>query len=154
MKHTYKLGIALLFIAIFIGLMTMLLPVKSAQALPPRPNTPTPTALPLPTPKETRAEDWLTGAYIRLQTGAMDGGAPLWCVVQWQDNAGNWRDVEGWRGYTQNGEKRWWVAPKDFGKGTFRWAVYAEEKETVLLGVSAPFSLPAAAGQEMIVKSE
>ncbi|MDX1521426.1 MAG: hypothetical protein R3264_07350, partial [Anaerolineae bacterium] len=33
------------------------------------------------------------GAYIVLQT---DRGA--WAVVQWQDSAGNWHDVEGWRG--------------------------------------------------------
>jgi hypothetical protein len=80
---TYKSGIALLFAAVFMSLMVMFAPAKSAQALPPRPNTPTPTALPLPTPKETRDEDWLTGAYIHLQ-GTTPGSAPLWSVVQWE----------------------------------------------------------------------
>jgi len=154
MQHLHKPLIALFLAAVFISLIVMLTPTEPARALPPRPNTPTPTALAISTPKETPKEthdaDWLTGAYIRLRAGAA-GGAPLWTVVQWQDKAGNWRDVEGWRGYTQSGEKKWWVAPKDFGKGTFRWAVYADEKETVLLGASAPFSLPLAAGQEMTV---
>ena len=145
---TYKPGIALLFVAVFISLMVMFAPAKPAQALPPRPNTPTPTALPPSAPKETPDEDWLTGAYIRLQAATPDG-APLWCVVQWQDDAGNWRDVEGWRGYTEDGGKRWWVAPKDFGRGPFRWAVYGGGG--AVLGTSDVFSLPAAAGQETVV---
>lgn len=149
MKYIYKPGVALLFAAVFMSLMVMFAPAKPAQALPPRPNTPTPTALPLPTPKETPDEDWLTGAYIRLQTGTTVGGASLWCVVQWQDNAGNWRDVEGWSGYTEDGGKRWWVAPKDFGRGPFRWAVYGGGG--AVLGTSDVFSLPAAAGQETVV---
>ncbi len=150
MKYAYKPGFALLFAVIFMSLMVMFSPAKPAQALPPRPNTPTPTALSRPAPKETRAEDWLTGAYIHLQA-ATQGSELLWSVVQWQDEAGNWHNVEGWMGYTEAGEKKWWVAPKDFGKAPFRWAVYAGSGEEDLLGLSEIFLLPSGAGQETIV---
>ncbi len=61
-------------------------------------------------------------------------------VVQWQDINGNWQDVDGWRGALDSGGHiRWWVAPKDFGSGPFRWVVGEAASE--------PFHLPGGGGQ-------
>ncbi len=80
------------------------------------------------------------GAAIEL-TAWPPGGMS---VVQWQDINGDWQDVDGWRGALDNGGHiRWWVAAKDFGTGPFRWMVGE--------AVSAPFNLPAGAGQTVWV---
>ena len=80
------------------------------------------------------------GAHIELK--AWPPGAVS--VVQWQDSAGDWRDVEGWRGNLNDaGQIRWWVAAKDFGSGPFRW--------TVGEAASEPFNLPSGAGQTVLV---
>jgi len=72
-------------------------------------------------------------------TGAL---ADAWSVVQWQDFAGGWHDVEGWRGSLgQAGTRRWWVAPSDFGTGPFRWVV-TQGPGGAILWSSEPFSLP------------
>ena len=70
-----------------------------------------------------------------------------WTIVQWQDSAGGWHDVEGWRG-TLDGPtlKRWWVADKDFGTGPFRWVVI-QEPSAAPPHISEPFSLPHEANQ-------
>ncbi|MCK6624301.1 MAG: hypothetical protein L6R45_03905 [Anaerolineae bacterium] len=88
------------------------------------------------------------GAYIELQTQLAAAGA--WSVVQWQDSAGNWHDVEGWRGPLAEGNRRWWVAAKDFGTGPFRWAL-TQGPGGPQLSVSAPFNLPAQANQTLFV---
>jgi hypothetical protein len=67
-----------------------------------------------------------------------------WSVVQWQDINGDWQDVDGWRGTLDgSGQRRWWVAAKDFGSGPFRWAVGE--------AVSAPFNLPAVGAETRVV---
>jgi hypothetical protein len=89
-------------------------------------------------PSHERAE---VGARIVLQVA----GAPAdaWSVVQWQDFDGGWHDVEGWRGSLDRwGMRRWWVAPKDFGTGPFRWVV-TQGPGGAMLWSSEPFSLPA-----------
>jgi hypothetical protein len=70
--------------------------------------------------------------------------------VQWQDSAGGWHDVEGWRGPLAEGNRRWWVAAKDFGSGPFRWAII-EESGGRLLGASQPFNLPTQANETLQV---
>lgn len=61
------------------------------------------------------------GTYIELVAPEHAGA---WTVVQWQDSAGNWHDVEGWRGTLDDrGVRRWWVDAKDFGTGPFRWVI-------------------------------
>ena len=105
-----------------------------AENLPPRPATPTPDAA-----EEASA---LRGAFITLH--AWNAPVDAWTVVQWQDALGGWHDVDGWRGHLDDSagaEKRWWVAPKDFKTGPFRWLVYGE-KGGELLGTSANFYLP------------
>jgi hypothetical protein len=65
----------------------------------------------------------------------------LWSVVQWQAPSGNWHDVEGWRGTVVHGKTIWWVEPKDFGNGPFRWVVYTMQGSE-LLTASQSFYLP------------
>lgn len=80
------------------------------------------------------------GAYIELHVVSAPAGA--WAVVQWQDSVGNWHNVDGWQNALATGKNiRWWVAPKDFGRGPFRWAV-TESPGECLLAVSSPFTLP------------
>ena len=58
--------------------------------------------------------------------------AGAWSVVQWQDSAGNWHDVEGWRGTLDSqGYIRWWVDAKDFGTGPFRWVISGGDSVSV-----------------------
>ncbi len=80
------------------------------------------------------------GAHIELQIQPEQ--VELWTVVQWQDSAGGWHNVEGWRGFLEaNGGKRWWVAAKDFDTGPFRWVVY-QKPNGQPVATSIPFHLP------------
>lgn len=137
-----------------------LLILSSLSALAPLRSEASPPALP------TRPEDFVppsgdeggdeddqpVGAYIELHvpqkpTG-VNGG---WTVVQWQDRAGGWHDVEGWRGMLDaRGSRRWWVAAKDFGTGPFRWVV-SQGPGGPVLGISQSFNLPSEAGQVLLV---
>jgi hypothetical protein len=110
------------------------LPTQAGPELPPR-ATPTPT----PRAGDDRDRQQPIGAFLQLHVqGAPDG---VWAVVQWQDSAENWHDVEGWRGTLDAGQKTWWVAQRDFGKGPFRWAVY-QGQGGELLATSNVFNLP------------
>jgi hypothetical protein len=121
--------------------------------LPPRPATATPTPLPTEEPRTQRKPVKPAGAWIELdcQLSAPSRSAhwaELWTAVQWQDSAGRWHDVEGWRGNLDElansvGKKVWWVAEKDFGTGPFRWVVRRGEDGELLAG-SEPFHLPEA----------
>ena len=70
-------------------------------------------------------------------------------IVQWQDSAGNWNDVTGWRAVATDGTVSWGVEPKDFGKGPFRWVSYGADGYRVG-GTSDSFYLPTA-GQTVSV---
>jgi hypothetical protein len=138
-----------LFMALVMGLFGLILwpaLVQAGTSLPPRdPATPTPG------PDRDKGKDKAkpVGAYIELQTPV--GAAGAWSVVQWQDSAGGWHDVEGWRGpLSDANNRRWWVAAKDFGTGPFRWAV-TQGPGGPLLGVSAPFNLPGGANETVQV---
>ena len=117
------------------------LPPRPAPVFPPRPTTPVPPA---------DEDDEPVGAYIELQAqGAPDG---VWTVIQWQDSAGAWRDVEGWRSTLDEGGRRvWWVAGADFSKGPFRWAVY-QSPDGDLLAESETFYLPNSAGETVTIE--
>ena len=148
LSGSWMIGILLLAIA---GVAVLRSPAAQAD-LPPRPTvtptvTSTPVLSPLPTPSSTsRVLQKLEGGHIRLDT-PFDR---VWSVVQWQDSSGQWHDVEGWRGYTRHGSKRWWVAPRDFGTGPFRWVVTLDNGAGVI--VSVPFMLPASSGEIIIVQ--
>lgn len=118
-------------------------PLRADENLPPR-ATPTPVKS-----EKNRHSNRPIGAHIRLQLPAGQSGA--WTVVQWQDSAGNWHDVEGWQGALEGSQKTWWVDAKDFRKGPFRWVVYAEQNGQIL-GHSNSFYLPTAAAEMIIVE--
>ena len=119
-----------------------------AAGLPPRP--PVPTVEPSPQPEKSKPETKrLIGAWIELR--ASSAPADAWTEVQWQDTAGDWHPVEGWRGYLDDGKKVWWVAQVDFGTGPFRWVI-AQAEGSEPLAVSEPFSLPQDEGETTIVE--
>jgi hypothetical protein len=83
------------------------------------------------------------GAYIELDL--QGATADVWTVLQWQDGAGRWYDIEQWRGTLDaNGRKKWWVAAKDFGTGPFRWVV-TQGPDGPVLATSLPFNMPSEA---------
>ena len=80
----------------------------------------------------------------------------LWTVVQWKDEKGVWRDVEGWRGTLDQvadgvGTKTWWVGEKHLGAGPFRWKIY-RYKGGWLVATSGEFNLPAAVNRATTVE--
>jgi hypothetical protein len=90
------------------------------------------------------------GAYVELHVHSAQAG--VWTVVQWQDNNGDWHDVEGWQGnFDQGNKKVWWVAAADFNKGPFRWATY-RSRGGELLATSKPFYLPQMPNETMLVE--
>ncbi|MCL4296094.1 MAG: hypothetical protein KJ077_10220 [Anaerolineae bacterium] len=134
-----KLQILLLtgLVLALLGLVTPSL----VLALPPR-------TTPAVVKEKKQDKDKPLGAYIELGASALpDSG---WAVVQWQDSAGNWHDVEGWQGPLP-GNTRWWVAAKDFGSGLFRWVVTQGPGGSVM-SKSAPFNLPGGANETVYVQ--
>ena len=118
-----------------IGLQAPLQAAPSAD-LPPRdPPTPHKPHKPQPPPSKVPVAGFIDLYVQPARTG-------LWAVVQWQDTAGDWHDVEGWRGALDAGYQEWGVFPAQFGKGPFRWAIY-QSAGGKLLAASAPFDLPA-----------
>jgi hypothetical protein len=78
---------------------------------------------------------------LRMSTGKSCGTG-----VQWQDAAGNWHDVEGWRGPLDEvtkgeGRKVWGLSEALYGAGPFRWVVYQSQQGEVLVA-SESFDLP------------
>jgi hypothetical protein len=118
------------------------------EALPPRPTpavTPTPTPTPRPRSPQPEPEPL---SHIRLAVTPAQSG--LWTVVEWQGGDGVWHEVAGWQGSATAGRQRWAVAPRHFGQGPFRWVVSAAPGGAPL-AVSAPFTLPAASNQELLI---
>lgn len=135
-----KLTFAILFIGVLVWAI-WLTPVAEA-GLPVR-DTPTPT--PVSSKDKDKDDDGPIGARLELQASGVPAG--VWSVVQWQNSAGNWEDVEGWQGtLDENGSRCWWVAQKDFGDGPFRWVV-TQGKGGPVLGTSNSFNLPAGANE-------
>jgi hypothetical protein len=132
------------FIVIIALVCLMFITAVHSQDLPPRP-TATPTPM---------LEAQPVGARIQL---TMSSAAPLtagtWTAVQWQDpHTGDWHFVDGWQGHPNNSQQvTWWVAPADLGSGPFRWLVFADASQTLLLHTTDSFDLPAGAGQLVAV---
>lgn len=140
------------FLLVFLILISALLlaspsPVTHAEpGLPPR-ETPTPTR---PPDEGDDKDDKPAGAHIVLEVQSAPAG--LWTVVQWQDSAGDWHDIEGWQGTLDEGDQKvWWLAADLFGKGPFRWLVY-QGQGGKLLAQSEPFYLPFSAGEKVKVE--
>jgi hypothetical protein len=134
-------GTGIIFVAV-LALWMWALPTSS-RALPPRR---TPTAVPN---QEEHADALPEGAFI--QVSLAESGQGLWAGVQWQDVYGDWHDVQNWQGpLSQGGAQRWYVAPKDYGTGPFRWLVRSGQGGDIL-GTSVSFFLPGAAQQVLVV---
>lgn len=150
-----------LFFALLAVLAVVLLPslVQAAPAdLPPRP----PTATPTPVSGSGPASKAPPGALIVLNV-PFDAAWPtsglawqdLWTVVQWRDQRGVWRDVEGWQGSLDKvadevGYKSWWLPEDLWGRGPFRWVVYRSQGGSVM-EMSENFYLPSYANATTIV---
>ncbi len=130
--------------ALVMGLLALSMPMPPVvyAGLPPR-ETPPPVNYAKPGEDNSPA-----GATIELNMAGAPAGA--WAVVQWQDSAGGWRDVEGWSG-TVSDSSRWWVHPKDFGTGPFRWII-TRGKGGPAQSASEVFHLPASANQVLQVE--
>jgi hypothetical protein len=133
--------------AVVVGLMLIGSGQPAAQAnqLPPR-ATLTPVS-------QSQTHD-SRGTYIELRLPT--DNINLWTVVQWQDHAGKWRDVESWRGVLDSinnhvGDKIWWVLPGEFGIGPVRWLVY-DRIDGKLLATSRTFYLPDGVNRHVIVE--
>jgi hypothetical protein len=144
----YNFALSSILIVLVVGLLTLAAQTPFAAhaggGLPPRDP---PTPLPAGDGGQPDKEGALTGAYLELVAPGAPAGA--WAVVQWQDSAGGWHDVEGWRGAVAD-SSRWWVQPKDFGTGPFRWRV-TTGPEGPLWAASASFNLPSQPNQTVQV---
>ncbi|MCP4543570.1 MAG: hypothetical protein GY832_41180 [Chloroflexi bacterium] len=134
----------------------LLLPPRNTSTPLPTPTQPvqlTPTSQPTSPPKPAPA-----GAKIELRV-QFPADWPwdelywqdLWTVVQWQDEKGNWHDVDGWQGNPiaySTGEAivMWWLPDELLGQGPFRWVVY-QSQAGQWLTISAVFHLPSLVNQ-------
>ncbi len=123
---------------ILVGLIALMILLAFASPtwadLPPRP---------VPLPPTPEPIDRLVGGWIELQAQNVKG---QWSVAQWQDSAGNWVNVESWRGAFDSvneggGVKKWWVDQASFSVTPFRWVVY-EPRTNQIIAMSQPFNLP------------
>lgn len=139
-KQRLSVGCGLFVVALL--MMGLWQPAAQAGTLPPPPR-----ATLTPTPHSS------VGTYIELRLPT--DNINLWTVVQWQDRAGGWHDVESWQGvldsiHEHKGDKIWWVLPYSYGDGPCRWLVY-DRAGGKLLATSRSFYLPVA-NQHVIVE--
>jgi len=87
-----------------------------------------------------------TGGWIKLSVSGAPGG--VWTVVQWQDNWGQWHQVDGWQhGLDANGQWVWWAGNSSLSnRGLLRWVVYQWYGGPVW-ATSLVFKLPSAPGR-------
>ncbi len=117
-------------------LVALTAPATQADDTLPDRATPTPVITDTPSDDDDDGDSPVVGAYIGL-TSSVDG----WATVQWLGDDGNWHVVEGWQGNLVSGQRQWWVHPKDFGTGPFRWIVQ-QGQNGEMVGTSEPFNLP------------
>jgi hypothetical protein len=142
------LWLALTSILISVLLLVWLpMPTQAGPGLPPR-------VTPTPRPSggdDDDKDDQPVGAHIVLHVPSAPAG--VWTIVQWQDSAGGWHDIDGWQGTLDEGDqKMWWLGPGLFGKGPFRWLVYQSTSGEKLLAASESFYLPDAEGEKLGVE--
>lgn len=103
---------------------------KSNDSLPPRPPTVTP-------------QSYGGTIILQLLSDVPISSNELRAVVQWQSVDGTWHNVEGWQGdFNEKLQLIWWVAPKDLGKGPFRWIVQDKTNHNEVVVESNSFQLP------------
>ena len=158
-KHQHK-ALWLGLIVTGLGLMAMLFAVSGTQAQGPALPTATPNSPPPANPgngntnedsddDDDESSSPPAGAYIEVHV--QNAPAGTWSVVQWQDTNGNWHTVEGWQGKLDDGYQRWWVHPKDFDTGPFRWGIFNAPNSSVITS-SDPFTLPLLPNQTVRVE--
>ncbi len=142
---------------LLVSVWILSLPQATASAPDPPPALP-PTLVPTPTSAPKPTSPPATGGLIELQVQFPKAWPwddthwqELWTVVQWLDDKGVWRTVEGWQGTlndiaigedgTVTGYKTWWAASDYLGKGPFRWIVY-DSQGGATLAMSEFFYLP------------
>ena len=146
-KHQTILWLALALALISVLVLAWLpLPTQAGPDLPPRKPPPV-----QPPDDDDDKDDEPIGAHIVLHVPSAPAG--VWTIVQWQDTAGGWHDIDGWQGTLDEGDqKMWWLGPGLFGKGPFRWLVYQSTKGEKLLAPSESFYLPDAEGEELRIE--
>ncbi len=119
-RTAFLVGLIMGFILIWV---LFVWPAQADSTLPPR--DPLPVQVDETNDDDDDDDRAPVGAYIEL--AAQPTLAGQWSQIEWQDSNGNWQSVEGWGGWLdQQGQRRWWVAAKDFGTGPFRWVVSPE----------------------------
>ncbi len=179
-KELLAFGFLLTSLVLAFGLFSTTTPGLAQNAITPTPPAPTwtpgpapiktpvptATATPLAPSQQGETQQRADGAQITLHLRfpadwpwEQIGWQNLQTVVQWQDNQGKWRVVEGWRGALDRiesvdgqwtGQKSWWVAAAGLETGPFRWLIYRADTGA-LLTISEPFRLPATTLQTMVV---
>ncbi len=140
----------------FVGILlaAVLLPL-AVYAAPPPPLPPLPPDEPASAPKPAPE-----GGQINLQVQFPEAISyqwqERWTLVQWQDEWGYWRTVEGWQGSLDGvaegaGTKTWWVDKTALGGAPFRWRVYRSQGGW-LLTTSAEFDLPVCTGETTTIE--
>jgi uncharacterized repeat protein (TIGR01451 family) len=141
---------ASIILSVLLLIACLAAPAMAQEPLPPRPGS---TELP-PRPSSGdasgrsssrgNASTSADGSYITLVVSSTNRSG-LWAGVEWLDGAGAWHRVEGWQNALPDGGgvQDWWVSQADFGKGPFRWVLYAGSDKSSVLGASEPFNLPA-----------
>jgi len=140
----------LLFVILSVLLLAACLaaPALAQEPLPPRPGStnlpPRPSSGDSSGQSSSRGDaSSVGGSYITLAVSSTNRSG-LWAGVEWLDGASNWHRVEGWQSALPDGGgiQDWWVSQADFGKGPFRWVLYAGDDKSAVLGASEPFTLP------------
>jgi uncharacterized repeat protein (TIGR01451 family) len=141
---------ASIILSVLLLIACLAAPAMAQEPLPPRPGS---TELPPRPPSgdasgrsssKRDASSSAGGSYITLVVSSTNRSG-LWAGVEWLDGANNWHRVEGWQNALPDGGEAqdWWVSQADFGKGPFRWVLYAGSDKSTVLGASEPFNLPA-----------
>lgn len=144
-QKTIWLGLMIVGVGLIMLLQTA--PGTQAQGVSPptaTPNIPPPVNPGGGTDQDSNADDDDTSsspAGANIEVHVLDAPSEAWSVVQWQDANGDWQTVEGWQGTLENGVRRWWVHPKDFDTGPFRWVVLDSPGGSLVAG-SKSFTLP------------
>jgi uncharacterized repeat protein (TIGR01451 family) len=150
MSGNHRLVFVILSVLLLIACLAA--PALAQEPLPPRPGS---TDLPPRPPSgdasgrsssKRDASSSAGGSYITLVVSSTNRSG-LWAGVEWLDGASNWHRVEGWQGALPDGggTQDWWVNQADFGKGPFRWVLYAGDDKSTALSASEPFTLPTSA---------
>jgi hypothetical protein len=169
MSHKQRAANRVMVIVIALTVIMMVLfssLALTAQALPIRPTPEDPTEVPTeepPAPGTARLPNLgaieLRAAFPETWPWGQRAWDEVWTVVEWQDDGGEWRVVEGWQGTLDEvsqedgvtGRKTWWVGKPNLGRTPFRWRVY-QSRGGLLLATSETFSLPASTHETVRVE--